>query len=49
MNNVSYYALSHQTDTQRCVDQDFRKCGNMTVDIPAVIKILRTMLVKERK
>ena len=47
MNTVTYLMLNRQKDTvgpDGCEDKDFRLCGNMTVDVPAVHAKLRHML-----
>ena len=47
MNTVTYLMLDRQKDTvgpDGCEDKDFRLCGNMTVDVPAVHAKLRHML-----
>ena len=47
MNNVTYYALDRQPDTtgpDGCEHKDFRACGNMTVDVGAVVGWLKLML-----
>ena len=43
MNGVEYFVLT-QPDTPPCVNQDFRRCGNLTVHTPTLAAALRRVL-----
>ena len=44
MNAVEHVVLSRQADQPGCEGIDFRECGNVSVDVPAVTEKLRWML-----
>ena len=48
MSNVRYRIISNQTDAPECVNQDFRTCGNFSVDVPKVTERLGYMLAPDR-
>ena len=48
MSNVRYRIISNQTDAPECVNQDFRTCGNFSVDVSKVTERLGYMLAPDR-
>jgi capsular polysaccharide biosynthesis protein len=43
MSGVRYFVLKHQPDTAPCLEEDFRLCGNVTVNVPEVVEALHKM------
>ena len=48
MNSVHYVSINRQRDTDGCREKDFRHCGNMSVDVPLVIRHLHEAVQRAR-
>ena len=43
LSGVRYFRLDKQADAPECTGQFFRECGNVTVELPAVMRVLKLM------